>query len=216
MDGRPSVAAVHEFTDDGPTLVLNGHGENVLDTFDAIHTGVLELEARRDERVTHPLTHPLYERFPRKWPVVCGTVTAGEWASTVPASLTAEWRIGVAPGETVAAVEREFDAALADVTPEVTFERVSVQFEPSEPATNERVVEAVQAGMDAVGVSATEPIGATYGTDARHYVESGVPTVLFGPGHIGEAHCPDETVDWSVVETAVEVLASSARDYLSK
>jgi acetylornithine deacetylase len=69
-------------------------GEDVLDHFDAVREAFAELAAEREARVTHPL----YEEFPTKWPVVCGTVEAGEWASTVPASLAAEWRIGVAPG----------------------------------------------------------------------------------------------------------------------
>ena len=69
-------------------------GESVLPHFEAIERAFEELAAEREDRVTHPL----YEAFPTKWPVVCGTVDAGDWASTVPASLTAEWRIGVAPG----------------------------------------------------------------------------------------------------------------------
>lgn len=195
-------------------------GEDVLPRFERVREAFDDLERERCERVTHPL----YDDYPVAWPVVCGTVRAGSWASTVPAEHVSEWRLGVAPGETVAGVEREFrdrlesvvagDPWLADHPP--TFERFSVQFEPSEISPGEPVVRAVQAGMVEQGLDATEPVGVTYGADARHYVEAGIPTVLFGPGSIDEAHYPDETVDWREVEAATGTLAAAARAYLSK
>jgi len=195
-------------------------GEDVLDHFDEIRAAFGELAAEREDRVTHPL----YEEFPTKWPVVCGTVEAGEWASTVPASLTAEWRIGVAPGETVAEVERAFDEALADVVADSdwlqahppTFERFSVQFEPSEVDPEEPVVQSVASALREHGVGDPEPRGVTYGADARHCVDAGIPTVVFGPGSIEQAHFPDETIDVTEVETFVEVAADAVADYLGQ
>ncbi|MFC3478009.1 M20 family metallopeptidase [Halobacterium litoreum] len=192
-------------------------GESVLPHFDRVREAFEELAAAREERVTHPL----YEGFPTKWPVVCGTVEAGEWASTVPASLTAEWRIGVAPGETVAGVEREFDERLAEVVAEnewlrehpPDFERFSVQFEPSEIDPDEPVVRAVRRALAENGVEDTDPRGVTYGADARHYVEAGIPAVIVGPGSIEQAHFPDETIDFREVETAVDVFADAVRAF---
>ena len=195
-------------------------GEDVLDHFDAIRDAFEELAAEREERVTHPL----YESFPAKWPVVCGTVEAGEWASTVPASLTAEWRIGVAPGETVADVEAEFEAALADVVADSewlrehppTFERFSVQFEPSAVDADEPIVRVVADALREHGVGDPEPRGVTYGADARHYVDAGIPTVVFGPGSIEQAHFPDETVDMAEVAAFVDVAAHAVADFLAQ
>jgi acetylornithine deacetylase len=192
-------------------------GDDVLDGFERVRERFRALERERDERVTHPL----YGEYPVAWPVVCGTVEAGDWASTVPASLTAEWRIGVAPGETVAEVEGTFEDALAALAAEddwpfgQRFERFSVQFEPSEIDADEPVVTAVQAGLASIGRDA-EPVGATYGTDARHYIDAGVPTVVFGPGSIDEAHYPNETIAWSEVEQGTEALTTAARRYLSR
>jgi len=166
-------------------------GESVLPHFERVREAFEELAAAREDRVTHPL----YEAFPTKWPVVCGTVEAGEWASTVPASLTAEWRIGVAPGETVAGVEREFDEALAEVVAESEWLR-------EHPPEFERH-----------GFEDTEPRGVTYGADARHYIEAGIPAVIVGPGSIEQAHFPDETIDFREVETAVDVFADAVRAF---
>ncbi|SEW14102.1 M20 family metallopeptidase [Halobacterium jilantaiense] len=207
-----------ELTGRGAHAATPWRGENVLDQFDEVRSAFEDLAAERESRVTHPL----YEEFPTKWPVVCGTVEAGEWASTVPASLTAEWRIGVAPGETVAEVERAFDAALADVVADSewlrehapTFERFSVQFEPSEVDPDEPVVRSVVDALREHGVGDPEPRGVTYGTDARHYVDAGIPTVLFGPGSIEQAHFPDETIDATEVETFVDVAADAVASFL--
>ncbi|MGB9964269.1 M20 family metallopeptidase [Halobacterium hubeiense] len=195
-------------------------GESVLPHFDRVRDAFAELAAERERAVTHPL----YEEYPTKWPVVCGTVEAGEWASTVPASLTAEWRIGVAPGETVAEVEAAFDERLAEVVADSEwladhppeFERFSVQFEASEIPPDEPVVRAVQSGMRANDLAETEPRGVTYGADARHYVEAGIPAVLFGPGSIEQAHFPDETIDFREVETAVDALADAGEAFLAE
>lgn len=193
------------------------HGESVLPHFERIRR---VFEKRERERARH-VTHPLYRDHPRPWPVVCGTIRAGSWASTVPASLVAGWRIGVAPGETVAEVEREFCECLKEVAggdewlrehpPE--FERFSVQFEPSEVDPAEPVVGAVQAAMSDRGLAGTDPVGVTYGSDARHYIEAGIPTVLFGPGSIETAHFPDETVTWPEVLTSGAVLANAVLRY---
>ncbi|MFB6234070.1 MAG: M20/M25/M40 family metallo-hydrolase [Halopenitus sp.] len=194
-------------------------GEDVLPDFERIRAAFRELETERGERVTHPL----YEEFPVPWPVVAGRVEAGSWASTVPATLTAAFRIGVAPGETVAGVEDEFRERLAEVAAEdpwlrehpPRFERFSVQFEPAEVDPATPVVEAVQTGMRATDVHATEPKGATYGADSRHYIEAGIPTVLFGPGTIEEAHFPNETVHWPEVEQGRRTVATAAAAFLA-
>ena len=188
-------------------------GEDVLPRFEAIRGAFADLESERGETVTHPL----YEEFPVPWPVVCGTVDAGSWASTVPATLTAEFRIGVAPGETVDEVEAIFRTRLDEVVADdpwlrehpPTFERFSVQFEPAEIAVDEPIVEAVRAGLVDAGVPDAEPTGATYGADSRHYVEAGIPTVILGPGSIAEAHYPDETIAWAEVERGREAIGSA-------
>ncbi|WP_255198602.1 ArgE/DapE family deacylase [Halorarius litoreus] len=215
-----SVMLRLELTGRSAHAAMRWRGEDVLPKFERVREAFLDLEAERCERVRHPL----YEDYPVAWPVVCGTVRAGTWPSTVPADHVSEWRLGVAPGETVAEVEREFrdrleqvvaaDDWLADHPP--TLERFSVQFEPSEISPEEPIVAAVQTGMREAGLDETDPRGVTYGADARHYIEAGIPTVLFGPGSIDEAHYPDETIDWREVETATEVLVAAARRYLSK
>lgn len=195
------------------------HGESVLPHFERIRRAFEELERERTEEVTHPL----YEGFPRPWPIVTGTVEAGSWASSVPARLESEFRIGVAPGETVSEVETRVDSLLDGIVADSewlsasppTFERFSVQFEPAEVDPDEPIVRAVRSALDAAGRDSTVR-GATYGTDARHYIEAGVPTVVFGPGSIQQAHFPDESIDWTDVSSGIGLLESAGRIFLSE
>ncbi len=195
-------------------------GESVLGHFERIRRAFHALESERSERVTHPL----YEEYPIPWPVNFGRVEAGQWGSSVADELEADVRIGVAPGETVAEVEAEFDDRLADVVADdpwlaanpPTFERFSIQFEPAEISPDEPVVKAVQSAMRDVGLEETDPRGATYGADNRHYVEAGIPTVVFGPGTVERAHFPDECIDWQEVLMAGDVLVGAAKTVLSE
>ncbi len=208
-----SLMARLELTGRSAHAATRWRGEDVLPRFEAVREAFAELETERGEAVRHPL----YTAFPVPWPVVCGTVEAGSWASTVPATLTAEFRIGVAPGETVDEVGAAFRARLAEVVAEdewlrehpPTFERFSVQFEPAEVAVDEPIVEAARAGLVDAGLPDAEPTGATYGADSRHYVAAGIPTVLLGPGSITEAHYPDETIAWEEVERGREAIAAA-------
>jgi len=215
-----SLMARLELTGRSAHAASRWSGEDVLPRFEAIRGAFMQLETERGEAVTHPL----YTEFPVPVPVVCGTVEAGSWASTVPAALTAEFRIGVAPGETVDEVEAAFRERLAEVVAEdpwlrehpPTFERFSVQFEPAEVAVDEPIVEAARAGLVEAGLPNPAPTGATYGADSRHFVAAGIPAVLFGPGTISEAHYPDETVVWEEVERGREAIAAAVEQYAER
>ena len=208
LTGRPAHAATR------------WRGVSVLDHFETIRQAFLDLEAQRAERVTAPG----YERFENPWPVNFGTVHAGEWASTVPAALESEVRIGVAPGETVDRVEAAFEARLAELVGAdpwldahpPTFERFSIQFEPAAIDPDEPIVETLQRARIAAGLEAIDPVGETYGADNRHYVAAGIPTAVFGPGTIDQAHFPDETIEWDAVRTATRVLVETARQFLAR
>lgn len=49
-------------------------------------------------------------------------------------------------------------------------------------------------------------IGVPYGTDAATFSAAGVPTVVFGPGSIEQAHTADEWVAIDQLETAADIL----------
>jgi acetylornithine deacetylase len=209
VEGRPAHAA------------RKWQGESALGHFVRVREALDRLERERAERVSHPL----YDRFETPWPIVVGRVDAGTWASNVPGELSAEIRVGVAPDESLDAVEQAVRDALADAAEDdpwladhpPTFERFGVQFASAEIDPEESVVTALQDALRASGrdESAVAPVGETYGSDARHFVEAGIPAVVFGPGRIEDAHFPDESIRWSEVETAADVFAETARRFLA-
>jgi len=195
-------------------------GEDVLDRFEALRRATLQLEAERADAVTHPL----FDRFDNPWPVVIGRVAAGNWASNVPANLTAEARLGVAPGETVAEVITDYATQLESVVATddwlsqhpPTFRRYASQFEPAEIDVDEPIVESLQVTLAEADGSDPTPVGETYGADSRHFIEAGIPAAVFGPGQIDAAHFPDESIQWPAVERATTVYADTARRFLAR
>jgi acetylornithine deacetylase len=196
-------------------------GESVLPHFERIRRAFEALETERHERITHPL----YDEYPISWPVNVGVVRAGSWASSVPAELTAEFRIGVAPSETLDEVEAEFHDRLDEIVADSewllahppAFERHDIQFESAEITADARVVQTLQSAMaDHQLSSNAEPYGATYGADSRHYVNADIPTVIFGPGSVEKAHFPNESIAWPEVVVAADVIAEASRRFLAE
>ena len=50
-----------------------------------------------------------------------------------------------------------------------------------------------------------------FGTDASHLAESGIPSVVFGPGSIRQAHTRDEWIELQQVHQARQILCAFAR-----
>ena len=75
------------------------------------------------------------------------------------------------------------------------------------------VVTALQGACRAVlgPDAAVAPEGVPYGTDATHL--GGIPSVVFGPGDIAQAHTADEWVDLAQVDAAAEILTHLTRGF---
>jgi acetylornithine deacetylase len=73
------------------------------------------------------------------------------------------------------------------------------------PEESGPLVQKLGAAIDAVrGKHRVAPV--PYGTDASSLAEAGVPSVVFGPGNIDQAHTCDEWIDLAEVEAASEIL----------
>lgn len=56
-------------------------------------------------------------------------------------------------------------------------------------------------------------VGVPYGTDASTFQSAGVPSVVFGPGSIDQAHTCDEWIEVAQLHTAAEILYRFASDF---
>ena len=63
---------------------------------------------------------------------------------------------------------------------------------------------------------AAKPQTARYTTNAGFYAEAGIPTIVFGPGSIEQAHRADEWIELAQIESAIRKLRAMITSSLSK
>ncbi|MEM7128096.1 MAG: ArgE/DapE family deacylase [Chloroflexota bacterium] len=187
-------------------------GVDPLEKFIHIYQAILTYEHSRNQNVTHPL----FKMYSAPYPICCGTIHGGNWASTVAESLTFEGRYGVEPGEDHAQVRAAFEQAIQDVVEQdewlrehpLQIEWWGGQFAPAEIAVEHPVVTTAQQAFFEVAGHQTPIQGMTYGADMRLLVNDGnIPTILFGPGDVRLAHRPNEYVPLEDLKTCTRTLA---------
>jgi acetylornithine deacetylase len=187
--------------------------EKFLPLFDALR----RLEAKRNA-----VRHPLTTRWELPLAIEVGTVSAGEWASSVPDLLTAEGRMGVALDEEPAAARSALEEAVAAACADDPWLREHParvqwwggQFAPGLTDVDAEIVRVVRHAHAAVSPHPQAMWATPYGSDLRlmHGI-GGVPTVHYGPGDVALAHGPAESVEIAEVLTAARVLALAVLDH---
>ncbi|HET9919550.1 MAG TPA: ArgE/DapE family deacylase [Ktedonobacteraceae bacterium] len=194
-------------------------GVSAIEKYLDIHRALLQLERERNSEVEHPLLGQL--ELP--YPLSIGRVQAGNWSSSVPEELTFEGRIGVAMGESSAAVRQQFEQTLANLAETdpwlrdhpLAIEWSGGQFDSGETPLDSPLVDLCrQTLLDLIG-HAPQLEGAPYGSDLRLLVNQGrIPTLLFGPGNVRIAHMPDEFVRVDEVLLAAKAYVVAALRFL--
>lgn len=196
-----------------------GLGVSAVERFWPVFNALRDLERRRNRSVD-----PVMTRWDIAYPIEIGTIRAGDWVSTVPASLVAEGRLGVALGESMADARLELERAVAEAcrTDEwlrdnpVGVEWWGGQFAAGSIGDDTTICERLR--QQHAAVTGVEPAmwGAPYGSDLRLLTGlGGIPTVQYGPGDVAQAHGPNESVPLAEVMTAARVLALTAVDFCS-
>ncbi|MCA9101162.1 MAG: M20/M25/M40 family metallo-hydrolase, partial [Planctomycetales bacterium] len=142
-----------------------------------------------------------------------GTISGGISVNTVPDRCTIEVDRRTLPGEDGPAA-RDAIIEYLRTAPEIDFEVYHAEPAPrmGGSLTDEHNVPFGEllrdVARDTVGRS--ELIGVPYGTDAIAISAAGVPTVVFGPGSIQQAHTADEWIELAQIEQASQVLYNLA------
>ena len=153
------------------------------------------------------------------YPICVGTLQAGDWASSVPESLSFAGRYGVMLDEDVTAARQALEETVARAAQADPWLRGHAprlewwggQFEPAGIAVDHPLVERVSRAYGDVTGTPARIQGMTYGADMRLLIHHGhTPTVLFGPGDVRRAHKPNEYVSVDDLVTAVRTLALTA------
>ena len=215
----PAQAGALSFRLTVPGLAAHGalreEGVDPVEKFIPIFRRLRALEAERN----HDVADPLFRAEVLPYALTMGRLRAGIWPSTVAESLVVEGRYGVAPGEDSAGARRALEDAVAEAASgdawlrdhPPTVEWVGAQFAAARTDERDPVVGTL---ADAVrSLNGTEPRlgGVRYGADMRLLVNHGhVPTVLFGPGDVREAHRPDESIRAADLVEMARILAITA------
>lgn len=147
----------------------------------------------------------LNERFTPPYTTVhVGVMHGGTAQNIIPKTTTFSWEFRVVPGHDPDELKTRFDLfAEKNVLPRmlatnpeskiVTETRAQIMpLVPQDGSPAETLVLAL--------VGSNQRYAVSYGTEGGFFQESGIPTVICGPGNIREAHKPNEYIETSQVE----------------
>ena len=136
-----------------------------------------------------------------------GAIHGGAMANIVPDACAILTDRRVLPGE-------DFDRDVLDHFRAFVCDRLGVDFEydlevllhdpalddSANAALAERLIRLAPAAMGEMS-----PVGVNFGTNGSKYAAAGIPSVVFGPGHIAQAHVADEWVSLPDVALASDL-----------
>jgi acetylornithine deacetylase/succinyl-diaminopimelate desuccinylase family protein len=137
-----------------------------------------------------------------------GRIEGGVSVNTVPDDCVIEIDRRLAPGENFAVAPRQFEEFLKRhplVNFPVLCEPVWLKCPPLDAALSGELTQRLGHAIDAV-LGSHEVIAVPFGTDASTLAEAGIPSVVFGPGDIAQAHTCDEWIDIDQMAKAEEIL----------
>ena len=154
-----------------------------------------ELRASRSDPVLGPPT------------LSVGRIEGGLSANIVPDRCQIEIDRRLLPGEDPRAAPHHLAAFLKSAVGDVPF-TVSEPWLHAPALGSEKSGELVQRLSDAIRSVGRSPVchAVPFGTDASTIAQGGIPSVVFGPGDIAQAHTCDEWVSLEEVEMASEIL----------
>jgi len=160
------------------------------------------------ERYQHKLAaaepHPLCGR-----PAVCvTTITGGVGINTVPDEVTISIDRRLGPGESPAAavadlvryIAHHANPGVSRIEHDPPFMKSNGLLDSNNGPVAARLVQLVRsAGREC------DRVGVPFGTDAAAIGSTGVPTVVFGPGSVHQAHTADEFIEVDELELGTEL-----------
>ncbi len=174
----------------------------------------IRLLRRYESRLLAQSRHyPQFERY--KYPIQLniGTMRGGVMPAMVPDLAIVEGGIGFLPNKTLAEIERELHRAIQDGGDEWLKNHYELRFnrlrnDAYAIPSDHPLPQALSQCCKARGKQG-EIFGWNVSCDARLYAKVGkMPTVVFGPGNVAQAHASNEYVNISEVVKAAEILAT--------
>ena len=159
----------------------------IVDLFETDYAAALRKRA-------HPLLgHPT---------INVGSIAGGSQPNIVPGRCRISIDRRTIPGETEARVRREIQSLLRKH--KLSAKLLNVRNAPCPPLETNSKLPLVKQFLANVGQA--KPIGADYFCDAAVLAGGGIPSVVFGPGDIAQAHTADEWISLRQLEQSTRML----------
>jgi acetylornithine deacetylase/succinyl-diaminopimelate desuccinylase-like protein len=169
-------------------------GRNAVHTMSRIVDALETDYAARLRRHKHPLLG--------RATINVGAISGGTQPNIVPSRCVISIDRRTLPGERDATVCRDMKSLLKSKRLSARFE--SLQGGPCMPLETRSDLPLVAQFLSIAGQK--KPAGVDYFSDAAILADSGIPSVLFGPGDIAQAHTPDEWISIASLEKAERLL----------
>jgi len=134
--------------------------------------------------------------------VSVGTIAGGSQPNIVPDKCRISIDRRTIPGETEADVRREIKSLLQ--RHKLTAALLNMRNAPCPPMETNLKLPLVKQFL--AGIGQTTPVGVEYFCDAAVLADGGIPSVVFGPGDIAQAHTADEWISLRQLEQATRRL----------
>ncbi|HEY3396729.1 MAG TPA: ArgE/DapE family deacylase [Armatimonadota bacterium] len=189
-----------------------GRRHEAVNAIEKMMEAIRRLLVLEQELIASSRNYPLFERYEAPVQLCLGMINGGAWPSMVPDECTLEGGVGFLPNTNMTRVKEQLVAAIESSDDEwlkshyeLTYPKLhndAYEIDPTHPL----VTSLHQAALDCG--HASEVFGWNVSCDARLYAKvAGLPTVVFGPSDIREAHSSSEKIAWSEVLAAAETLA---------
>lgn len=141
-----------------------------------------------------------------------GTIQGGLRTSIVPSRCTVSIDRRIVPGQTPGSALADLEELLVAARSERPHlrhgdPRITCSYAPFEVAEDSRICDVLRKAASEAARRDARFVGMRATTDAVFLCEAGIPTVVFGPGSIAQAHRPDEFVAIDELHSATRTLA---------
>ena len=140
-------------------------------------------------------------------------IRGGTALNIVPAQCVISMDRRVNPGEDsqeILADIEELLAGLAEGGIETRLHKSTLDMGPLDTPVDHPLVTVLQTARRLILGDPGQPIGVPYGTDGAWFAPKGIPSVIFGPGSIDQAHSDEEWVEIEDTALAAEIIAETA------
>jgi len=196
-------------------------GVNAIEKMMLIVNALRDLNLKRQKETSFDIVEKSFPRMKGHVTTInIGTISSGDWPSTVPAKATLECRIGWPPGETREDVKKQVEEAVSVAAKNdewLTQNPPVIDWfgwyaRPHLLDLDNEFVQLMKNNIsDVVGVS-PKFAGGTAGLDTRFFAYRDIPAVTFGP-HAQRIHSFDECVSIESILKTAETIVTTLIDW---